>query len=201
MRSEYHLTLHGLAVKKYASASSVADATGTDALRVAAILDECVTRGWVVAAAGKYSLAPIGRTLLGNEYSRFYADVRKIPEFVAAYNEFDAINGSLKTLITNWQMIEIAGTAMANDHSNEDYDQKIIDRLGEFHEHADRVLAMLAKQVPRFQVYRDKLKVALERAEDGDIQWVSDVKIDSYHTLWFELHEDLLCTLGRTRAE
>jgi hypothetical protein len=90
---------------------------------------------------------------------------------------------------------------MANDHSNEDYDQKIIDRLGEFHEHADRVLAMLAKQVPRFQVYRDKLKVALERAEDGDIQWVSDVKIDSYHTLWFELHEDLLCTLGRTRAE
>ena len=35
----------------------------------------------------------------------------------------------------------------------------------------------------------------------GEIDWVSGVRIDSYHTVWFELHEDLLRMLGRTRQE
>ena len=32
-------------------------------------------------------------------------------------------------------------------------------------------------------------------------EWVSDARLPSYHTLWFELHEDLLRILGRRRAE
>ena len=47
----------------------------------------------------------------------------------------------------------------------------------------------------------DKLLAALEKAEDGAIEWVSDAKIESYHTLWFELHEDLLRLMGREREE
>ena len=31
-----------------------------------------------------------------------------------------------------------------------------------------------------------------EKAEKGAVAWVSDAKIESYHTVWFELHEDLL---------
>ena len=42
------------------------------------------------------------------------------------------------------------------------------------------------------QIYRDKLTKALEKAEDGAIDWVSDARIESYHTQWFELHEDLI---------
>jgi len=45
------------------------------------------------------------------------------------------------------------------------------------------------------------LTAALERAEDGAIEWVSDVRIASYHTVWFEMHEDLLRALGRERVE
>jgi hypothetical protein len=30
---------------------------------------------------------------------------------------------------------------------------------------------------------------------------VSSPKIESYHTLWFELHEDLLRLLGKRRSE
>ncbi len=43
--------------------------------------------------------------------------------------------------------------------------------------------------------------MALERAEGGAIEWVSDARILSYHTVWFELHEDLLRILGRQRSE
>ena len=52
-----------------------------------------------------------------------------------------------------------------------------------------------------FAFYPLDLFLALERAEDGAIEWVSDAKIESYHTLWFALHEDLLCMLGRARQE
>jgi hypothetical protein len=43
--------------------------------------------------------------------------------------------------------------------------------------------------------------MALEKAEDGATEWVSDAKIESYHTLWFELHEDLLRLMRREREE
>ena len=52
-----------------------------------------------------------------------------------------------------------------------------------------------------FRSISDKLGAALEKAEDGAIEWVSDAKIESYHTLWFELHEDLLRLMRREREE
>ncbi len=50
-------------------------------------------------------------------------------------------------------------------------------------------------------IYREKLEAALEKAEKGAIAWVSDAKIESYHTVWFELHEDLLRLMRRERSE
>jgi hypothetical protein len=35
---------------------------------------------------------------------------------------------------------------------------------------------------------------------EGQPEWFTKPVIDSYHTVWFELHEDLLCTLGIERA-
>ena len=36
--------------------------------------------------------------------------------------------------------------------------------------------------------------------EQGDTDWFTKPLIDSYHTVWFELHEDLLATLAIERA-
>jgi hypothetical protein len=55
--------------------------------------------------------------------------------------------------------------------------------------------------LPRLGIYARKLQAALEHAEDGAIEWVSDARIESYHTVWFEMHEDLLRVLGRERQE
>jgi len=35
----------------------------------------------------------------------------------------------------------------------------------------------------------------------GEHTWLTRPTVDSYHTVWFELHEDLLATLGRTRSD
>lgn len=201
MKQEQHLVLHGLAIKKYATPEAIAGIVAMGPAEVASILADSESRGRVLSTQGKYSLTPTGRVALTSDYSRFCADFRRNPEVLRAYEDFETVNRALKALITRWQVVEVAGSAVANDHHDQDYDAKVIDALGDLHERADRILARLAQQLPRMQVYREKLQSALERAEDGKIEWVSDAKIESYHTLWFELHEDLLCMLDRTREE
>ena len=34
----------------------------------------------------------------------------------------------------------------------------------------------------------------------GDTRFVASPRVDSYHSVWFELHEDLLATLGFERT-
>jgi hypothetical protein len=199
--SDLHLVLHGLAIKKHADAAAVAGLIGMDAGRVAVLLQEAAGRGRVVEAQGRFMLTPLARMALDGEYSRRCAGLRSDAGFVAAYESFEVVNATLKSLITEWQTIDIGGERVTNDHSDKGYDSRIIDRLGELHERADTVLARLAAALPRLQTYRGKLLAALEQAEDGDTAWVSDARIESYHTVWFELHEDLLRVLGRRRAE
>ena len=196
-----HLVLHALAVKKHADAPVLAEFTGLSQADVARLLGEAAGSGRVVAAQGKYVLAPLARLALDGQYAREYANVRANATFLQAYENFEQINVQLKTLVTDWQTIEVGGARVTNDHSDASYDIRIVDRLGNLHERTDRILAQLVQGLPRLDYYRRKLTEALERAEDGQSEWVSDARLPSYHTLWFELHEDLLRILGRRRAE
>ena len=54
--------------------------------------------------------------------------------------------------------------------------------------------------IDRFAGYGGRLREALEKVVAGEHEWFTKPVIDSYHTIWFELHEDLLCTLGIERA-
>ncbi len=127
--------------------------------------------------------------------------VRANPEFQAGYAGFERLNATLKQLITDWQTITVRGQRVPNDHSDKDYDARVIDRLGDFHERSEEPLEKLANALPRLTIYRDKLEAALDKAEKGAIAWVSDAKIESYHTVWYELHEDLLRLMQRERSE
>jgi hypothetical protein len=35
---------------------------------------------------------------------------------------------------------------------------------------------------------------------EGETEWLTSPRVDSYHTVWMQLHEDLLLALGRDRA-
>ena len=196
-----YLVLHGLAIKTHADAVVVAAAVGLDEAEVQTALDEAVEKGRVARAGANYSLTPVARVALEGAYSRLFAAQRADAAFVAACERFEAINRELKALMTAWQTIEIDGESVLNDHTNKDYDDRLIDRLGALHERAEGVFHQLAAGLPRLAIYARNLEAALERAEDGAIEWVSGARIESYHTVWFELHEDLLRILGRTRQE
>jgi hypothetical protein len=199
--NDAHLVMHGLAIKKHATPEDVAGILGLEVEAVRQTLGKLVAANRVVEAKGRYLLAPAARMLLDADYSRFYEEVRADPAFQTGYAGFERLNTVLKQLITDWQTIPVGGERVPNDHNDKDYDSGIIDRLGDLHERVEDVLDQLAGALPRMRIYRDKLASALEKAEDGAIVWVSDAKIESYHTLWFELHEDLLRLMQRDRVE
>jgi hypothetical protein len=199
--NETHLVMHGLAIKKHATPEAVAGVLGLDVNVVRATLGKLVETKRVVEAQGKYLLVPAARMALDMEYAPLYGDLRANAAFVSGYEDFERLNTTLKQLITEWQTVDVRGHRVPNDHGNKDYDDRLIDRLGNLHERAELALDRLASALPRFSIYRDKLGAALEKAENGEIAWVSDAKIESYHTLWFELHEDLLRLMRRERDE
>lgn len=201
MISELHRVMHGIAIKKHAAPAAIAALAGVSVETADATLAAAEAGGRVVAADGKYLLSPAGQMILLGEYSRFYDELRRDTGFVDAYERFEIINNDLKSLITDWQTMDIGGQKVPNDHSNADYDDRIIGRLGDLHERFEPVLSEMVAREPRLRWYADKLTEALEKAEDGDIAWVSDATIESYHTVWFEMHEDLLRLLGRERTE
>jgi hypothetical protein len=196
-----HLLLHAIAVKKHADRDSLAAFLNASAVEIDLALKEAVRGGRVVQIDGRHVLSPLAQFALAGEYSREYAALRNDAAVLEAYEAFERINTHLKGVITEWQTLDVGGSRIVNDHSDRDYDDKIITKIGDLHERAQPILRRFEIALPRISYYRRNLGIALEKAEDGEIEWISDVKLPSYHTLWFELHEDILRLLGRKRSE
>ena len=201
MMKDPQLALHGLAIKKHGTAAEVAAITGLQAEAAEKHLEAAVTSGRAMKSGEKYMLKPTAQIALKSAYSRDYSTERADGDMQAAYDTFERVNEQLKSLITDWQTMEVGGKSVPNDHSDPDYDRRIVDKLGDLHDRAEPVLDMLAAGLPRLSVWKELLLSALEKAEDGNPEWVSDAKCMSYHTTWFEMHEDLIRVLGRERLE
>ncbi len=198
---EMHSVLHAFAIKKLGSIEDAAALTGLDEARVSALAAEAVAGGRLNEVDGRYMVTPTAQITLKGVYAKVYGTLRGDAGFREDYEAFERTNDDLKQLMTDWQTLTIAGETVANDHSDPHYDERIISRLGRLHDRAERLLDRLAQHVPRVAYYSGQLLSALEKAEDGDVRWVSDATIGSYHTVWFELHEDLLRVTGLARRE
>ncbi len=201
MNTDLHLVMHGVAIRKHGGVADIAGVCGLSDARVQQVLASGVAQGRIVEANGRFLLSPAGQLILASEYSRFYVTLRADVAFNAACDRFERINVELKQLITDWQTLAIGGQRVPNDHSDAAYDRRIIDRLGGLHERFEPILVALIAGESRLGLYQQKLDAALEKAEAGATAAVSDARSDSYHTVWFELHEDLLRLGGRQREE
>ncbi len=61
------------------------------------------------------------------------------------------------------------------------------------------VLLLATAGLTRFEVHGPRLAHALEQST-GEERWLASPLVDSVHTCWFDLHEDLLTTLGESRS-
>lgn len=195
------LVLHGLAVKKAGDAASIAAVLGVDQNDVREGLDEAVAAGRAIGARGAFMPTPAGREWLALQYPVACADLRTDERFLNAYERFELLNKEILHLFTRWQTVTIGGATVANDHVDEDYDNRLIDELGDIHERTEPIIDGFTEVRDRFGAYGRRLAEAYDRVLAGDHEWFSGAKLDSYHTVWFELHEDLLRLLGRTRQE
>jgi pyruvate,orthophosphate dikinase len=59
----------------------------------------------------------------------------------------------------------------------------------------------IAVHAPRIGAYKRRLSSALARIEAKDLRYVTAPDRDSYHTVWFELHQHLINLLGTTREQ
>ena len=53
----------------------------------------------------------------------------------------------------------------------------------------------------RYGGYGARFAQAISRLDAGELEYFTKPIIDSYHTIWFELHEDLLSSLGIERSQ
>jgi len=195
------LALHGLAVKKAGPSSAVADILGEDSEQVASALRSAAEAGRAVEAREIVMVTPAGRDWLVERYPEAFAAFRADSRAAESYARFERINRELLRLFTEWQMMPVGKETVPNDHSDPEYDDRIIDRLGALHERAERPLQELSALEPRLGEYVRRLDAAYDKTLSGEHDFVSGAKVDSYHTVWFELHEDLLRMLGREREE
>lgn len=116
----------------------------------------------------------------------------------AGYDQFLAINTDLIATCTRWQMKD---EQTLNDHTDANYDASIIAGLRAIDVAVQPACEELGGSLERMSLYGPRLATALDRLDGGEHQWFTSPAIDSYHTVWFELHEDLLLTLGIERGE
>ncbi|QLY30203.1 pyruvate, phosphate dikinase [Nocardia huaxiensis] len=184
-------------IKGRVNADNLAASLGAEVDEIAARCMDLVASGLCASTPAGYRLTPEGRPRL----ERLLTEERGTVDhaaITAAYDEFCVYNADLKVIITDWQMTD---AATVNDHADADYDAAVLARLTATHERLRPLIGRLGAIAPRLSRYLDRLDRAVERIGAGDHTYVARPIMDSYHTVWFELHEDLIGLCGLTRAE
>ncbi len=114
------------------------------------------------------------------------------------YDDFLPVNRRLRDVCSAWQT---RPDGSPNDHGDAAYDDVVRDRLDEVHSAIGPVLRRMAETQPRLAGYRPRLQEALDKFDDGEPNWLASPLVDSYHTVWMHLHQELILMLGLTRAD
>jgi hypothetical protein len=199
------LTLHAVRVSGMADAGAVARRTGLARDLVEDLLLDDEARGWVGRVAfadlAGWSLTDAGRAederRLAEELDRTGAR----PAVDRAHETFARLNERFLSTLTRWQIRPQPWDRLAaNDHDDPVWDGRVLDELASFRRRLGPLCAELTTVLDRFAGYDDRFTAALGQAEAGRLTWVDGVGVDSCHTVWIQLHEDLLATLGLQRG-
>jgi hypothetical protein len=140
--------------------------------------------GWSLTESGKVH----GERLLAAELDT--AGVRGAVE--AAHEDFLPHNDAVAAACTAWQLAELGIGSQA---------PSISATIAALQAPAAALAAIeyrLTEHLERFSGYHQRFSSALRKAV-VEAAWITATDRDSCHRVWFELHEDLIATLGLTR--
>jgi pyruvate, orthophosphate dikinase len=187
-----------VAIKGFASPDAVAHVVLSTPETVAPLLDQLAGDGLITTSAGAFKLTDAG-TARADELRQAERDAWGAERATAALDGFIDLDQRVKGIVTAWQLRD-AEANVINDHTDAAYDADVLERLAVVHGDAIAWLATHEDGCPRLATYRTRLDGALASARGGDGRYVASPRVDSYHGIWFELHEDLIGLAGRTRA-
>ena len=190
-------------LKGFADVGPIVDASGLDDAVVGETLAELGAKEFARRRVGRVSgwtLTPAGRALHAELVTAELAAAGCESDVEASYREFLGLNPRLLSTASAWQLRQENGQAVVNDHTDPDHDARVIGDLRSLHTAVAPLVDRLGSLLERFARYGPRLSTAVDRVEAGEQDWFTKPLIDSYHTVWFELHEDLLSTLGKERA-
>jgi hypothetical protein len=193
--------LNVVALKKMASATTIATDTGLAADDVTTVLTKLSEQGLVVVAGDAALPTNEAEPALAAAAAHYYAGLRGDTGLAALVDRFETVNAQFLTTMSSWQQIDVGGRKVANDHTDSEYDDKVIGRLDKLIARLEPLLDALTGHDARFAGYPRRFAAAMELIDAGQHDLVSSPMKDSVHNVWFEFHEDLLRTLGRERTE
>ncbi len=164
-------------------AATVDDDPATVAQAIAAATED----GLLLPAGRTLKLSPDGRSRLEWLLKQERDGVDRTA-MAAAREEFRCANADFKIVVADWTLKD----GEPNAHDDADHDAAVLARLEQVHARVLAAIATAGQQIPRLRGYAGKLDAALQKIRAGDTAWLTEPVVDSYHTVWFELHEELL---------
>ena len=192
--------LRALLVRDFQTAEQLATALVSTPGVVTDLVDRMSADGLAGSSAGAYRLTVDGKAVAG-ELIGGDREAWGPAAAGAALDAFIALDRRMKDIVTAWQMREVDGQQAANDHTDAAYDASVLADMGRLHDDARAWLIGCVAGLPRLATYLRRLDVAARLAAEGDGRYVASPRVDSYHGVWFELHEDLILLAGRTRKD
>ncbi|OBJ01348.1 hypothetical protein [Mycobacterium sp. 1465703.0] len=190
--------LQGVRLKGRVNRADLAATLGEDPDAVA-ILVERLTAAGLLAEGATLQITRSGSDRLATLLAEERAGIDPAA-MAGAYDDFRAVNADFKRLVTDWQL-KGGPEGSPNTHDDAEYDAAVLARLDDVHARVIPIIRSAAAQLPRLNAYATKLAAALDKVKAGETAWLTRPLIDSYHTVWFELHEELIVVVGLTREE
>ena len=103
-------------------------------------------------------------------------------------DRFHEPNMAFKELVTGWQ-------------TGGDRASIIKDLRRDIHQQIEPIIKDVTGIAPYLAHYMHRLEQALVALESGDEAYMAHPMKDSYHSVWFELHEDFIVHAGRNRKD
>lgn len=199
------LVLHAVRLLGFGDSIAIGEHAGVDYEDTIELLHDSEQRGWVqynsFAGLEGWSLTDDGRT--ENERQLGLERASADPEHVigTVHRDFLPLNARLVRACTDWQVKPTTEDRLApNDHIDPAWESRILDDLAAINTALLPLVDRLASVLIRFSGYDTRFNAALQRARGGESEWVDRTDIDSCHRVWFQLHEDLIATLGIDRT-
>jgi pyruvate,orthophosphate dikinase len=192
--------IQALAIKGSVSLEQLVDALLAQLDDAQSNLDDLISAGLAERVAGVFRLSAEGKLRAASLFDQDGASIGEA-RTMELLEQFHAFDTRMKEIVTAWQVRDAGGEQVLNDHTDAAYDTQVLDGLSTLHSETIEWLSPLTTALRGFAVYRSRLGRAVELARGGDQRFVASPRVDSYHSIWFELHEDLIRSAGRRRSD